>query len=251
MLFVHGYLGHTHWWDHVAPFFTQRWRAVAIDLGGMGESGRREFYSHDLCAREIVAVIEDADMAPVVLVAHSYGGVPAALACLSRPDLISRLVLLDSRLPLPGILPYRRRDTFVMRSYPDAASAIAQFRLWPPGLRPDPFVLDHIARHSFRLTPRGWESRADGATGALFASPIPSIDVARLTLPIDYILGDSSEIVSAEQGNIMLAQLPNAAGPIVLPHCHHHLMIEQPIALITALRAILAYPRDSLGKAMP
>ena len=37
-MFVHGFAGHTHWWDWVAPAFQDRWTTVALDLSGMGDS---------------------------------------------------------------------------------------------------------------------------------------------------------------------------------------------------------------------
>ena len=36
LLFLHGFLGHSHWWDFIAPFFTDRFRVYALDFSGMG-----------------------------------------------------------------------------------------------------------------------------------------------------------------------------------------------------------------------
>jgi pimeloyl-ACP methyl ester carboxylesterase len=41
----------------------------------------------------------------------------------------------------------------------------------------------------------------------------------------------------------MVAALPDASGPIVIPNGYHHLMFDQPIALISTLRALLARRR--------
>src|SRR5580693_6398016 len=41
LLFVHGGGAHSHWWSYIAPYFTRDFRVAAIDLSGMGDSGRR------------------------------------------------------------------------------------------------------------------------------------------------------------------------------------------------------------------
>src|SRR5258708_3539466 len=44
MLLLHGFRGHAHWWDFVAPWFAQDYRVIAIDFGGMGDSRSRPKY---------------------------------------------------------------------------------------------------------------------------------------------------------------------------------------------------------------
>lgn len=38
LLFAHGFRGHAHWWDFIAPYFTDRFRVAALDFAGMGDS---------------------------------------------------------------------------------------------------------------------------------------------------------------------------------------------------------------------
>ena len=52
ILFVHGGAAHSHWWSFLAPFFTNNFRVAALDLSGMGDSGRREEYSAEMRATE-------------------------------------------------------------------------------------------------------------------------------------------------------------------------------------------------------
>ena len=42
LLFVHGGAAHAQWWSFIAPFFAEDRPVAAIDLSGMGESGRRD-----------------------------------------------------------------------------------------------------------------------------------------------------------------------------------------------------------------
>lgn len=75
LIFVHGGAAHAHWWSFIAPMFTRGWHAVALDLSGHGESGRRTTYNHTLWSEEVLAVADDADFpGPPVVVGHSLGG---------------------------------------------------------------------------------------------------------------------------------------------------------------------------------
>ena len=56
LVLVHGGAAHARWWDHIGPLLAQGRRVVAVDLSGHGDSGRRERYSLDGWAREVMAV---------------------------------------------------------------------------------------------------------------------------------------------------------------------------------------------------
>ena len=57
IVLVHGGAAHSRWWDHIAPMLTDGWRVVAVDLSGHGDSDRRDRYSLDTWAREVLAVL--------------------------------------------------------------------------------------------------------------------------------------------------------------------------------------------------
>ena len=63
IVLVHGGAAHSRWWDHIAPMLTDGWRVVAVDLSGHGDSDRRDRYSLDTWAREVLAVVAEAGSA--------------------------------------------------------------------------------------------------------------------------------------------------------------------------------------------
>src|SRR5487761_12732 len=73
VVLVHGGAAHSRWWDHIGPLLASDRRVVAIDLSGHGDSGRRESYSFDAWAREILAVAADAVHRPLPPGARSAG----------------------------------------------------------------------------------------------------------------------------------------------------------------------------------
>jgi pimeloyl-ACP methyl ester carboxylesterase len=65
-------------------------------------------------------------------------------------------------------------------------------------------------------------------------------------LPIALVFGQDSLLVRAETAAEMQQRLPNCAIMTAIPHARHHIMVDQPIALISALRvAVQAITRLS------
>lgn len=240
LLFLHGFLGHSHWWDFIAPFFTERFRVCALDFSGMGDSDARADYPIGSFLGDIAAVMRHAGIAPGVVVGHSFGGSRLLQACALAPETIGRAIVLDSYFALD---PHEERPRHerrpAPRPYPDEATGLARFRLLPPQ-DCAPWMFDYIARHSLRQTQEGWTWRFDPMLRQL---PPPEGDgelLGRIRVPVDYVHAECSSIVSAERARGICAAIPNARAPITLPRAHHHLMLDQPLALVEALRGLLA-----------
>lgn len=242
LLFVHGFRGHAHWWDFTAPFFTDDYRVIALDLSGMGDSAHREQYQPSTLAHDIIAIAELLGPSPVIAIGHSYGGSRVLRACAERPELFQRLIIIDSYVVFEGEPPPReppkiRGD----REYPDLPSALARFRLLPT--QPDAMVclVTHIAEHSLRRSETGlrWKFDANLPPGGARETDGGQM-LSRVIRPVDYICGERSVVVSRERADRVVQALPDVCGPIVIPDGHHHLMFDQPIALISTLRALLA-----------
>lgn len=242
LLLVHGMRGHAHWWDGIAPFFCEGYRVVALDLSGMGDSDPRPQYPNDYGALDIVDLIERAALGPVIGIGHSYGGSRLLRACADRPDLFKRLVVLDSFLLLPDVkIPIDNASTTGKRFYPDLASALGRYRLMPP--QPDPVaaVLANIARHSLREEDAGWCWKFDPNLPRGVEQEDLAVEMLpRVQRPVDVVYGECSAVVSRTAANQAVALLPKGRGPYGLPGTHHHMMIDQPLAVIAMLRGLLA-----------
>jgi pimeloyl-ACP methyl ester carboxylesterase len=243
LLFVHGMWAHLHWWDHIVPFFVDRFRVIAIDLGGMGDSETRPVYTPHGFAEEIIAVLEDAGTAPATVVAHSFGATPTVFACGARPDLLARVVIVDSRLNIPTAptpVPDKSDQLTSKRVYRDPAEAISRYRLIPPGGTVPPDILRHVASHGLRKEGEGWVWKFDLAIDPqLFHHPAGLIPPGIMT-PIDFIFGENSRSVPRNHAVAIGEFLPNCGTPIGLPGAGHHIMLEQPELLVSVLRAILS-----------
>lgn len=242
LLLVHGFRGHAHWWDFVAPFLTGTHRVIALDLSGMGDSGFRSSYPKGVGAQDIVGVVQALSYGPVSAIGHSAGGARLLEAAMLAPALFERLVLIDTYVCFadgdhPTDPPRLRGD----RVYTDRALALARYRLMPPQAHSEPWVLRHIAAHSVKAVSGGWRWKFDPAmvAGVEYESDGDALLTA-VTCPVHYVFGEASAIVSREHAQRIVDRLPCGYGPVGIPGGHHHLMVDQPLALVATLRGILA-----------
>jgi len=240
LLLTHGYIGHGGWWDHIAPHFLDKYRVIAPDLTGMGDSEWRPEYSREQYGREFLAVARDAGLDRVVIACHSYSSISALWATHLAPDLIERVIVIDA---LVFEIPQRDVMITTTRRYPDMESMLGRYKLMPPGRWPLPQVLDYVARRSCRLTDEGdWTWKFDPTImQAAIGNPL-SEKMNGMHLPVDYIYGEHSEIATEAVRNRFLAGMPGCGQMVAIPLSHHHVMIEQPVGLIAALKGVLAQP---------
>jgi pimeloyl-ACP methyl ester carboxylesterase len=96
LLFVHGWcINKSYWADQVA-YFGKKYRVVAIDLPGFGESGKnREDWSPTAFSRDVDSVIKQLDLKKVILIGHSMSGDVVLQAAVDNPKQIIGLAVVD------------------------------------------------------------------------------------------------------------------------------------------------------------
>jgi pimeloyl-ACP methyl ester carboxylesterase len=240
LVLVHGGAAHARWWDHIAPLLASGHMVVALDLSGHGDSGRRENYSLDVWADEVMAVAADAGITtPPTVIGHSMGGFVALRAAGIYGARMAGAVVVDS--PVRDITPEERaarehRAFGPLRVYPSAEAAIAQFHTIPdqPTL---PYITAHIAATSVREVGRGWSWKFDPR---IFARhPLTPALLTRLDCRVALFRAEHG-IVSPQMGEMMYDRLGRLAPLIEIPAAGHHIMLDQPITLVTGIRTLLS-----------
>ena len=240
LLLLHGFRGHAHWWDFVAPWFAPDYRVIAIDFGGMGDSSTRLKYSRNDFVGEVHATLEMIGPKEVTLVGHSFGGRIAVFAAHEFPQLLKRALIIDTNI---GFADQPLRTRFMQRPkkvYPDLQTACARFRFVPEEPPILPRIMQHLAMHSIKR-------QADGFTWKFDEKPVGSVgweQVAEgellkdIELPMDFIAGEFSEVVPPALAQRIGRALRNGRGPVVIPSAYHHVPVDQPLALVAAMRAL-------------
>jgi pimeloyl-ACP methyl ester carboxylesterase len=251
IVLVHGGAAHARWWDHIAPLLTGGHRVAALDLSGHGDSGRRERYTLDAWAEEVLTVAAAAGIAgPPVVIGHSMGGFVALRAASRYGAQLAGAVAIDS--PVRDITPEERaareqRAFGPLRVYPTREAAIARFRPIPdqPVL---PYIAEHVAATSIHPVPGGWSWKFDPrifARHQLVPDLLTRLDCRVALFRAEYGL------VSAQMSEVMYDRLGRIAPVIEIPAAAHHVMMDQPIALVTAIRTLLSDWDHSLPATTP
>tara|TARA_A100001037_G_C15136169_1_gene631257 strand:- start:1208 stop:2158 length:951 start_codon:yes stop_codon:yes gene_type:complete len=252
LLLIHGGGAHANWWRFIAPFFTATNRVCAIDLSGMGDSGDRVIYQPDSWTSEIEAVLLDARLysndGPAnridpFIVGHSFGGLIAMKFGAESKLPIGGTVIVDSPVQDPKDTPLPEPATSsrtVPPIYPDKATALSRFRLMPEQPCENRYITDFIARTSIRECYSGWTWKFDFKImssrrfGESYRDELKALK-GRTAL----IHGDKSAIVSSRTVSYMSKLMGPTAPIIEIPEAHHHVMLDQPLAFVSALRAVL------------
>jgi pimeloyl-ACP methyl ester carboxylesterase len=269
LIFVHGNSAHADWWSFIAPFLADTYRVAAISLAGMGDSDWRETYTFESFAAEIHECAKAAGLyeAPVkpIYIGHSFGGSQVFYSAGKYPERMRAALLLDTGFGGPptreqeeawrkeaekagGDARWRGppRRTGPNRVYATLEEALTRFRFMPPQVPGNLFIADFIARRSLKRAPmpdgsgEGWTWKFDPFLwGKLDRSAMENVDPAA-TPPMAQIFGDRSAIMRRKEMGARMDFVPSGVPAIMIPDSEHHIMVDQPLALVAALRALLA-----------
>ena len=187
-LLLHGFPEAAFVWDEVMALLAPRLACVAPNLRGYpGSSAPVDVgaYRAKHLIADVVALIETFDRPLDLLVAHDWGGALAWGLAAARPDLMKRLLIINSPHPATFLRELRHSAAqqtasaymnFLCR--PDAEALLAEndhARMWP--FFGDAEWLTSAMREQFRAA---WANGGHGLTGPLNyyrASPLkPAID---------------------------------------------------------------------------
>lgn len=239
IVLVHGGAAHARWWDHLAPLLTSGGRVVALDLSGHGDSGVRDEYSLDSWAGEVLAVAAASGFAaPPTLVGHSMGGLVSLRAGAIAGRELTGVIVVDTPISSrpPEDLAASDKIAFgPKRIYATRAEAVSRFRP-VPAQETLPYIERYVAENSVAQNGDGWSWKFDPR---VFGRPFITPDVlTRLECRVAFFRGERG-MIDAAMERIIYDGLGRVAPVIEIPQAAHHVMLDQPLALVTGIRTLL------------
>jgi pimeloyl-ACP methyl ester carboxylesterase len=252
LILVHGNSAHADWWSFIAPYLAQDYRVAAISLSGMGASDWRDNYSFETFSQELRGAAEAAGLyeAPVkpIFIGHSFGGSQVFYAARRYPEWMRGAILIDTGFggPPPATEGFRQPQmrTSPNRVYPTLEAALARFRFMPPQSCENTFIADFIARRSLKRAPlkgggEGWTWRFDPQLWSkLDRTAMASLALEPSATPLVQIFGENSRLMGqprhSDPDNLL-----SGISKMIIPDSEHHIMVDQPLALVSAIRALL------------
>jgi pimeloyl-ACP methyl ester carboxylesterase len=109
LILLHGGRDHSRSWDWTAQALRDKWHVIAPDLRGHGDSDWSPDGDYGSLANlyDLAQLIHQLRLAPVTIVAHSYGGNIALRYAGTFPENVRKLVAIEGLGPSPKMLTER------------------------------------------------------------------------------------------------------------------------------------------------
>lgn len=252
LLLIHGMAGSAHTWRAVLPQLAKKYRVIAPDLIGHGQSSKpRTDYSLGAFAVGLRDLLDELGVASATVVGHSLGGGVAMQFLYQHPEYCRRLVLISSGGLGPDV-------GWILRLL---AAPGAEFVM--PVIAPAPVLrAGNAARSWFSSmglrSPRGAEiwnaysSFADRGTREAFIRTLRSVvdyrgqSVSALNrlnlregLPVLAIWGEKDDIIPVDHAYSALQARPDCRLEI-LPHVGHFAQVEAPEVVVDLIDELIS-----------
>jgi pimeloyl-ACP methyl ester carboxylesterase len=247
ILFLHGGGQTCRTWDVVCHELSREYRCIAVDQRGHGDSewSYESDYRVEAYAADVAALVDALNLAPLVIVGMSLGGIAGLHYALDRPKALAGFVAVDVGpwVNVEASLPIREFMQEVagldqLEQFVDAA-----LRLNP---RRDARLLRHSLWHNLRPSPDGrliWKTdlRRRGDRLAVVTAAFGPLRerIANLRCPTLVVRGADSRILGEEDARRFAQAIPNGRW-IAIDGAGHSVQGDQPKALVETLRAFLA-----------
>ena len=101
ILMLHGFPEYSGGWNDLAPLLAERFHCIAPDQRGYGQSWRPAdpaLYKASLLVSDMATLIGEE---PVIVLGHDWGASVAYALTIGRPDLVSKLIIMNGVHPAP------------------------------------------------------------------------------------------------------------------------------------------------------
>lgn len=245
IVLVHGGAANSSWWDHVGPHLSEHHRVVAIDLTGHGDSDHSDDYSLEEWAEEVRSVaLAESDQKPVII-GHSMGGFVALTAAREFGEQLHGVAVIDSPV---REMPAESRAWFVnkMQEKPVRRAAnreelVERFRTMPAEDGQLEYVRTNIAEQSVKEFSDGWGWKFD--RNIFMRSHMSPDQLAEVNCEVALIRGERG-MATLDITSDVLERLGGRAPVTLMLEAGHHIMLDQPVALIAVLQTLVGQWRN-------
>lgn len=235
VMIVHGLFGSGRNWGVIAKRLSDQFHVHTVDLRNHGHSPRTRTHSYPEMAQDIAELIETLG-GPMQVVGHSMGGKAVMALALTRPDLLSRIVIADiapvtyTHSQLPFIHAMKAVDLSQVTRRSEAEAQLAAL-----GVEPS---LCSFFTQSLDIAEKRWRLNLDTLEAEMpRIMSFPDLG-RRYDAPALFLSGAQSDYVQPAHRAQIKALFPNARFA-KLKDAGHWLHAEKPREFEAALRSFL------------
>ncbi|WP_428540135.1 alpha/beta fold hydrolase [Rhodopila sp.] len=247
IVLLHGGHQSAHSWDLVSLHLAQRYRVLALDQRGHGDSewARDVLYSNHEMSLDAEAFISAMGLHRPLLIGHSMGGRNAMLLIRRDPALPRAAVIVDvgpelsdkGRSVITGFVQ-------VNQEFDDLEHFVSNVRKYDP-YRPREHIERTVKYNMLQRADGKFVSKCDSNPRRLNiargSGPLENIslqDVERFDLPVLLVRGANSNILAPDAADRFAAALPRGS-LVTVPDCGHNVHGQNTKGFIAALSDFL------------
>jgi pimeloyl-ACP methyl ester carboxylesterase len=238
LLLMHGLGGAIESWTNNIDALAKEMRVVALDLPGFGYSDKPKMsYTIKFYVDFVASFIKKLSMAPAAIVGSSLGGHVACELAITRPEIVSRLVVISP----PGALPKSFTGTPALKKYVKVlqAKSVAEVKKALVAVDGKP-VADDYAKIVFEklAMPGAKEAFLSALVGSAKAPRLNS-RLPRIKVPMMVMWGKDDIMIPAKYVEPFV-RLKNSR-IMLLENCGHRPHVDRPGVFN---RLVLDFVRD-------
>jgi pimeloyl-ACP methyl ester carboxylesterase len=226
-------------WRAQIPALAERYRVIAPDLRGFGESAHVEgAVTLSTYAADVAALLDDLGIEePVALVGFSMGGYAAFAFLRDFPARVGALALVDTKATADSAQAREGRRATAERVSAEGARVVADAML--PKLLSEEALEDADLKHEVhRMMAEQSPAAINQALAAMADRPDSTPMLTDIGVPTLVIVGETDQIATPEEAREMAAEIPGAH-IVEIAGASHLTPMDAPHAVTEALLAWL------------
>lgn len=244
MVLLHGISSHGRIWDPFARAFCDRYRLIALDQRGHGETTWPDGpdYTTDHFVGDLEALVDSWGLDRFVLAGQSMGGMNTIAYAARHPDRVTHAIAVDippaldrTRDPMYPYYKVIAEQGHPLLDSPDVAFSFTRANNSTIG----DAALRHRLRYLLKQQPDGrWIERHDPRVSYHWQPADLWDELPKVTAPALIVRGGKSHALSAKTAERMRAAFPNAE-LLTAAEAGHTVVEDQPVEFIAAVESFL------------
>ncbi len=239
IVLVHGFPLDRRIWDDQVQGLSSRFRVIAVDLKGFGQSRSSEVFTIDSMADDLADFVKSVNAAPCMLAGLSMGGYVAFSLAARHPEVLKGLIIVCSKPEADTQQGKEGRQKMAETAQKLGARPVAETMLprmfCESTYKNRPELVEKLRQIMEACPPTTIASACFAMRDRVDRTP----DLPNLEIPVLVILGEKDSIIPAEMGPKMAGACKN--GEFVLIKGAGHLAtMEEPEAVNEAIAVFAA-----------
>lgn len=235
-------LGYGLWmWHKMIPGLAEHFKVIAYDNRGAGQTAKPSGpYNVQMMADDLAGLLDALEVKSAIVLGHSMGGFIAQQLVLSRPDLVSKLILSSTNFGGPHHIPVTQEALAVMTDRSgdpiDVIKRGIAIACAPGFTEAQPDVVQELINYRFTnpVPPEAYQAQMGVGLGLLSEEACFEHRLSAIKSPTLILFGEHDKVVPPGNAGLLAEKVENST-IVILPGAGHMYPVEVPQAAVDAV----------------